>query len=555
MRYLCVHCDHRFDHEGDKKARCPKCMRLHGIEKIGEERGGRPLPRWLWPAVAIGIVGAVVAVYLVWAENTPDTVSDEVPLRPLSLSELRGHLRRLHADAGDAVSFLDADDDVEAFAEEATDGRDSPRARAEGIVEAIRQRASKQAFVPWSMATPRDTPVRDVRRTLEQLREDSGRAHLYPLEVAAVAVAALRSVDVPAMLAEVYAFPGDRAPPEPSGHLGYFAIAVYPDEAGEGTPRVFDPYGGRGTAPEEEDFRVLSDVQALGAVLNHRAVHAIVNEGDPAAAFELCGDALLLDPRSPAIRSARGMVLLASGGTEEGLQELEAAAQLRPDAPRRNNLAGVALSKGDAETAAREVAAALEQHPDFAGGHATLAAVHLGRDERDMAERELRRAEELDPTLPHLPMLWANYYMMTHDPEQAVVRAREAIERRPHDWQTRLGAARVMREAGYYDEMREQAHRVLADAPRERAAAVRELIAQVLGPTALEEPLEDEGAEGLPGSDFQLGEDSALLGGGTGPRLGGSLLGDDDTGLLNGQDDSTLRLREPGSGLQLNLNE
>ncbi len=568
MKYLCVHCDKRFEHEGEGKPRCPECMRVHGIEKIGKEAPDAERPKWLVPAVVAGVAAAIVAGYVIWARETPDTVSGEAPLRPLERSELLGHLRNLGARAEDElVRMLEAGEPVEQWAEEATDGAGSAGAKAEAIVEAIRERASKQAFVPWPTSSPRDTPIHGPARTLEALAQDGARKKLYPLEVAALAVAGLRAVGVDAMVADVYAFPGDRSPPDPSGHFGYYGVAVYQGEPGEGTPRLFDPYGGRGTEPEEDDVRVLTDVQAVGAALNHRAIHLLVNEGDSARAFELAQNALELDRRSPQIRSVRGAVLVVSGGSEEGAQEFEAAAQLRSDAPRHNNLAGLALAKQDVDRAAREVAAALERHPDFAGGHATLAAVHLSRDEVDESGAELRRAEELDPELPMLPMLWANYYLATHEAERAAEKAMEAVERRPHDWTVRLNAARVLRVAGRYDEMRRQAHRILEDAPAGQEQAVRQLIEQVLGPTALEEVAEEledeEWAEGdLPNADFQLGGDSALLGGqdAPGPSLGGggSLLGEGEEGggpLLNLGDPSTLQLREPGSQLRLDLGE
>lgn len=563
MKYLCVHCDERFEHEGEGKPRCPACMRVHGIEKVGPDPKAKERPKWLVPAVVAGVIAAVVAGYVVWARETPDTVSGDAPVEPLERSELLGYVRNAGAEVEDSlVGLLEADETIEGFAEEATGGAGSAVAKAEAVVEAIRARASAQAFVPWSTSSPRDTPLRGPVQTLEALREDGGRAKLYSLEVAALAVAALRAVGVPAMVADIYAFPGDRTPPDPSGHFGYYGIAVWQGEPGRGEPTILDPYGGRGTEPDADDVRVLSDVQVLGAALTHRAIHLLVHEGDSDRAFDLVQNALKLDRRSPHVRSVRGAVLLVSGGTEEGARELEAAAQLRPDAPRHNNLAGLALAQQDVERAAREVAAALERHPDFAGGHATLAAVHLARSEVDEAGTELRRAEELDPTLPTLPMLWANYHLATHEPDRAAEYAMQAIERRPHDWSVRLNAARVLRIAGRYDEMRRQARRILEDAPDGQERAVRQLIEQVLGPTALEEPLEEEDLDwegDLPSPDFRLGEGSALLGGGDdGPSLGGgtSLLGEEAEGggpLRTMGDTSKLRLREPGSDLRLHL--
>lgn len=566
MRYLCVHCDHRFDHEGDAKPRCPKCMRHTGIETIADpkkkgasaEAGPK---KWIVPGAIAGAVALVAGGYAWWSSQAADTVSGDVPLRPLESSELRGHVRRLSAEPGDLVGFFEPNEAIEELGEKATGGSNEAKARA--VVDALRARASKQAFVRWSLHQPRDTPIRTAARALEAMREDGARARLYPLEVAAIAVAALRTADVDAMIAEAYAFPGDRSPPDPSGHFGYYVVAVWNGEVGQGKPKLLDPWGGHGTAPGDDDYRVLNDVEALGAAVNHRALYELVHENAAPRAFELAQSALSLDRRSPSIRSARGVILLASGGTEEGVEEMRAAAQIRADAPRHNNLAAIHLAQQDVEGAQREIARALERHADFAGAHATMAALHLARGESELAQTELETAERLDGELPTLPMLWANFFLTTRDMERAVQKAAEAIERRPRDWQTRLQAAQVFRAGSRYDEMRREARTVLELVPAERREAMRALIGQILGPTALEEPEEDLLAGGgddtsgdfeLPSADLQLGGGSRLLGDEQG--VGGSLLGGQggDPLLLQG-DPSTLRLREPGEGLSLDLGE
>jgi tetratricopeptide (TPR) repeat protein len=555
-RYLCVQCDHRFDHEGDAPLRCPKCMRRHGIEKIDAAAAGGPArerPAWLVPGVAAAVVVAVAAGYYVWSQKTPDVVEGEAPLRPLGENELRGDLRAAGAEAADALDLFTADEAIEAFAEQHATGA-GPEERARSLTDAIRARASKQAFVAWGLGSPRETPVHDARRTLAAIGEDGAREKLYPLEVAALAVSALRAAGVDAMLAEVYAFEGDRRPPDPSGHFGYFAVAVYSGAAGEGTPRIFDPWGGHATAPAEDDVRVVSDAQAIGAVLSHRAIHELVHEGDTDAAFELTTRALSLDRRSPSIRSVRGATLIVAGGADEGVAELEAAAQLRADAPRHNNLAGLYLAKQDPERAEREVRAALEQHPDFAAAHATLAALHMGGDEEDLARREMEEAERIDPDLAQLPMLWANYFLMTHEVERAADKALEAVERRPHDWQQRLAAARVLRMAGRYTQMREQARRIVADAPADRRGDVEAVVRQMLGPTALDEEEEEEPPPDE-GESADLGEGEGGLGAGL--RLGSRLLGEGnpDAPLPNEAGMSSIGLGEPGEGLRLDLGQ
>jgi len=573
-RYLCVHCDNRFDSD-DAKPRCPKCMRVHGIEKLGVQKkeAVKEQPKWVLPVAIVAVLALAAGGWAWWARRTPDAVEGDAPLRPLEPSELAGYVRKAHGEARDFLALLESDEALEDFASTAVRGKSGNVDKARGVVAAIRARATKKGFVPWSLTEPRDTPPRTARKALELMMRDDARSKMYPLEVTAIAVAALRSEGVDAMVAEAFSFPGDASPPDPSGHLGYFVVAVYSGDVGQGTPTLLDPYLGRSVAPEEGQFQVLTDVEAVGMAVNLRAVHLLVREGEAQRAFGDSTTALRLAPRSAAVHGARGAILIASGGIDEGVREFESAAEVRSDAPRRNNLAGIFLVKGDLERAEREVSAALQAAPDFAGAHGTLAAINLQRGETAEALRELETAKRLDPDLHTLPMLFANYYLAEGDIDEAIRFAEQGVQRRPDDVQGHLMLARIYKQANQYTGMRREAQRALEVAPEGQRDGVRSLIARVLGPTALEpDPLEGEegeetadvGAEGEPsGGELQLGGGSGLLGGRGEPGGGPGLLdADEGSGdsepLLRGGDPSTLRLGEPGGGgggFRLNLND
>jgi len=551
-RWLCVHCGHRFA-AAKEPDRCPSCMRKGGLEAIAANETAKRRA-WVAPVAVVAIVAVVGGGYALWAKSTPDPVSGEVPLAPLELSELRGHLAAQNAD-GEHARLFEVDDAVEALAEHATGG--SPKAKAEALVEHVRARATAGAFEPWSLDTPRESPIEGAPGVAAMLAETE-RAHLYPLEVAIVSVAALREAGVDAMVAEVWGYPGDRRPPDPSGRLGYFGVAVWDGDV-EGDPStILDPYLGRATEPEEGRFRVLDDVKVVAAFLGAQALHALVHENDSTAALSKVQRAIRLDGRSPSLRSVQAAVLIANGGIEQGVQELQAATQLRSDGPRRNNVAAVFMAMGDFEQANREVAAALEEFPDFAGAHATLGAIHLAQGETDLAETELQAAERLEPQTLILPMLWAEFHLRNGDQERAASYAQQAIERRPQDWQTRLGAARVFRASGRYEEMRREAHQVLELVPTAQREPMREQILALLGPTALE-PLDEEeelADDGSLGEDEEGDEDLGL--GTPGFRLGSSLLGEGDpssmgSSLFGDEEDEgdeggpALMLGDPGS--------
>lgn len=494
MRYLCLNCETRFEHdpEENKKLRCPKCMRVTGLEKVEDAKVKAPEKPWLVPAVVGGALAVVLGGYATWRSSQPTAVEGDAPLRPLEASELEGYVRAESADDHGLAGLLVADEALEDFASAAIDGASGNQDRAAAVLAAFRDKAEESRFVRWSLGVPRETEPATASAAFEWLGEENARARLYPIEAAAILTAALRSQGIDAMVAEIYRFPGDDAPPDPAGHFGYFGVAVYDDEVGEGDPTIYDPWAGHDAQPDEDDLRVMTDVEALGAAVSIQGLTLMVRENDPERAVTVSGDAISLCPRSPATRSVRGAILLASGNPTEALAEFESAEQLRSDGPRHNLLASLYLAQGEIEDAQREVNAALEEFPDFAGAHATLAALHLANAEPDEAEDELRTAERLDPDLHVLPSLWANFYANAGDLDRAVEYARRAVEVNPGDLQSRLMAARIYRQAARYDDMRREARAVLEATPDSGRERMEDLIRELLGPTALEDPDEEE---------------------------------------------------------------
>lgn len=532
-RYLCLNCETRFERdETQKKLRCPKCMRLTGLEKLPDPTTTAPQRPWLVPAAVAGSLVVLLGGYALWRRSVPTAVEGDVPLRPLDTSETEGYLRAAGSDGEPMDALLATSDAIDGFASENDDGAND-QAIAATMLTAMRDRAEAGRFSRWSLGVPRETPPGVASVAFASTVEADAHAHLYPLEAAAIMVAALRSQGVEAMIAEVFRFPDDDAPPDPSGHFGYFGVAVYESEVGEGDAHVYDPWGGHETPPEEDDFRVLTDVEAIGAALSLRAIHLLVRESDAERALAASTDAIRLCPRSPAVRSVRGAILLASGNANEALAEFESAKDLRDDGPRHNLLAGVYLAQQELESAQREITAALEEFPDYAAAHATLAALHMANAEPDEALEELQTAERLDADLHILPGLWATYYASTGDLDRAVEFARRSVEANPSDLQARLMAARIYRQAARYEDMRREARAVLEATPENRREQMEDLIHELLGARALDEEEEDDLTDAE--IDAILAEDEE---GGEHGELdlsrGSRLLGDD--ALVGGED-------------------
>jgi tetratricopeptide (TPR) repeat protein len=494
MRYLCVHCNESFDAQGEGRPRCPKCMRVHDIRPLQELVAARPAgrPRWLWIAPLVVTVAAGAGGGFWWhmAQRGAPADTDTVALEPLSQAACASHLKRLGVRAGELSGLLQPNDAVERFAKAATSGKQTATDKARALVQAIRERASQRAFVRWSLMEPRAQPPMVAPLVLDAIQNEGAEKHLYPLEIASLAAAALRSVGVAAMVAEAYAFSGERSPPDPSGRIGYFILAVY---GGKGAaPDLFDPYGGRAQAPKTQDVEVMTDIQAIGAALSLRALSRTVRLEASQEAIADSDAALIVLPRSATARSARGAILLANGGIEQGEAEFKAAAQIRPDGPRRHNLSILSLMKGELEQAQREVSSALAEYRDYPEAHATLASLYIARSEFDLARAELEEAARLEPALPMLQPVWAQFYAAQGRSAEAIAYAERSVKTRPYDPQSHLLLAQLYHQAARYVDMRREARAALDLIPLSRKEEAKQGIERMLGSTALEEPSEPE---------------------------------------------------------------
>lgn len=570
MRYLCVQCDEEFDSDDDKP-RCPKCMRVHGIHPLdddgkaadpgedaaaeggeaGEAATGSDAPAkgdkaakadkadkpghkadkppeepegisgGTVAAVAVLVVIAIAAIVISGQDD------DEVAGTAVGVEGGGAVSPTLASDA--MAKLVASDAAIDAFAAQAADGK-AGDARAVAIVEALRAKASGGAYVPWSLAEPRPTAPMTAAEAFAVIAKGDTRAELYPLEVAAVALAAVRSVGVQGKLVEVLSFEGERSPPDPSGRFGYYGVLV-----GEGeSEKLLDPYGGRETTVKPADRMVLSDAQVIAAGQSLRSTYLAQPTGDTAAALRDAEAALSLLPKSPTVRTAHAFALLSSGAGQVGVRELQAAQQQRDDAPRNLNLGFALMAGGQFTSAAKHIARALEIAPDYALGHLNLARLHLAQGDRPLARASLERAEQLDPKMPLISLAWAGYHLTGGELQEALARAESAVEARPDSAEARITLAQVFRSIGRYDDMRKQAKALVDMVSPSQRERTQHLLKATLGPTALEEPegeaaagsaTPDGGVPDSPSDAFDLTKGSKLLGGGKKPTP--SLTGDD----------------------------
>jgi len=518
MQYHCVQCNQVFTPEASEdKPRCPTCLRQHGL-RVVEAAASPARGRRLAPFIALAAVAAAAVGGYVGYRQLHSHKPGQVPLAPIDADVLSEDAQAITGkNPGTLAQLMAADARVESFAKRVTSGHSTPAEQAKAVVAALVERGQKQAFVPWPRVEAREEAPMTAAVALAAIERDGARVKLYPLELAAIAAAALRSAGLPAMIAEVYRYPNEHTPLDASGRLGYHALVL--PKQGEAAEQVFDVYGARKTSPAAGDYRVLNDAQALGAAFALRAASQLDHGGDTSAGLTDAELAVKLSPSSPSVRSTRAALLLATGGVEAGTHEMDAALQLRSDAPRRNNLATLGLLTGNSDAAAKEVAAALAEAPDFALARVTLATIHLMRGEHELARVELEKAERLAPDLALLPQIWAQYYMTTNDVDRALAKAQEAVRMRPKDTQARLVLARIDRAAGRYDDMRAQAREIMARVPKDQELRTRELLRSMLGPSVFEVDTAEEGSSASSSGSALSLSGAAPAGSDHGPRL------------------------------------
>jgi tetratricopeptide (TPR) repeat protein len=466
-------------------------MRATGVQPVRDEAPKvqpASAARKHAPWVALLAVLAAVGGYFALGRR-PDAGEHGV-LGPMDEAQLEEAMKKAQAQPGELAKFLSADASVRDWAKQSAGSAKSPYDKAEAMMRAIRARASALAFVPWSLGEPRSTVIADTpATTLASLKKERARAELYPLEVAALLASALRTLDVPAQVAELAQVDGERAPLDPSGYFGYFAVAVYSGEAGLGTPRLFDPYGGRALSSGVKSS-VLTDAQVVGAALAVRSLHEASYLADPRKALESTSSAIQLAGTLPSVRTARAMAVIAARQIEQGLAELTAARQLRADAPRLHNLGSVELLTGDVEQATKDLSAAIERSPDFASARATLGSLALMRGEAEQARVELEAAERLAPDLSMIAWAQAEQLFRAGDRDQALAVARRALAARP-SFDARLRMGVLLRQAARFDELRALTNELLTMTPAYRQSDVKEMVQQAFGPAALDADARD----------------------------------------------------------------
>jgi tetratricopeptide (TPR) repeat protein len=436
--------------------------------------------RWWLPAFALAGASLVALVAIARFHRQHIEARTGTPC-PMDRAAIEEAFKRHAVDPGPWVALLIPDERASRFAREVAGGTVDAEGKSAALMAGVRKLFDDQTLARASLAETRDAEVRTPSELLTAAGRKGSSLQVYPLELAALVTAGLRSLGVEAMVTEVLRAAGERALPDPSGLIGYYAVTY---AGADGTWHRLDPWQGA-NLPEGARTEVVSDTAAVGAAMALSALDAAIFRMDTERALRLSGDALALAGHLPTVRSARGVVVLGAHMAEQALQELEAARQLRPDAARMHNAATVYLLLGDNDRADALLAQAIDAAPELAAAYVTRAALFEARHEGDAAAAALARAEELAPSLGTLQLALAERDLRFGMPDEALARAARAVNERPA-FDARLRLAMLQRQAARYAAMRANAQAILAGTPAYRRDEVRDILRVALGPTALE---------------------------------------------------------------------
>ncbi len=528
MKYRCIPCEHVFEVKEGTKPRCPRCMKIHDLEPVSGEAGEKPEnKKKVAGAVLVLVAICAAAVYFLVVDETGETGVEKPEVGKLSVV-----FEELGVPPAERVEPFKPTKKITSFAEDVVGNKDDSEA-IQALFEAIGKLKNDGKWKPYSQREPRLSKPRHAADLLYALNsEEDGPLEVLSYELAAFLLAAARSVEAEANMAEIYRFADENKPADEHGKLGRYGVVS--GDGGKGS-RLFDPYSGRVVDADKVELFVLSAAEATAPYYGISAL-ALLAGRDMAEALTLNKIAVGLAPDNPYFRSGRGMIFISSGAPNEALVEFEKAIKKRGDAVTRLNLAEILLMVDPTGMRSEaEVQIVLNTMADYARAHAILAIVHLMNREPDKAEQELALAERLEPSSPVVAMYWSQYYLSQAKYEDAISKAQDAVRFSDESATSLIGLAQVYKVSARFDQMRATLDRVykMLDAP----AIAREL------KEVFQYDPDEAAAEGEDGEEIGTQPDDQGLQGGRGLKLGeglGGSLGEGQGGGL-------------GSGKRLNL--
>ena len=550
--YICITCDKTFEPEEGRKPRCPVCMSIHSVEPYKRKAAVIKRQNARLIAIIAVLVVAAVAAYLLMELKYKKTAPAGDAKYGMTHQQLVDRLAAKGISAENVIDPFQPGEDFKAFVEKAAAGA-SKKQRGEKLYNAFLDFKNKGAYTSFVPRQPRQKEPMKAGEVLASIR-GSEKTPLYSLELATMYAVAARQLGMHAAIVKVDDYKDLKSPLDPSGNVGHFAAAVFENDSFQGKAVIYDLHGARVQPAEAATFTVLDDIQVVASYFGHQAFHLSGVKFDSTAALARIEDAISLFPSSAELHSLKGLIYIASGGIEEGKQQIRKALTIQKDAQRILKWGAILMAEGEEEEAIVEIRKAIDLKQNYAMAHATLAMALLATGESDEARKELDIATEIDPQDPLVPLYEANFYLERGQVKQALEFAEKAFERSYGDPQVGIMLATLYGKTGKMSKMGKVLDQILENEniPDELKASIKDKFNYDPEDSDYddedEEDEEDEEglALGLEGMEPKGGLLSSP-GKGLGDSLGGP--GDEDDEELEEEDQFKLKMGSSKGGL------
>lgn len=193
---------------------------------------------------------------------------------------------------------------------------------------------------------------------------------------------------------------------------------------------------------------------------------AYAAKGDFASAVATCRRLEKYHPESPQVPFVIGGLLLKQDKTAEARREFDKARALDPDfMPALQQLVGLDIYAKKFSAVLELVEAEIARRPTLPELYAIHARVLLAQTNLDLAERDLKKAIELDAGYRPAYMMLAELYTSSKKTEKALEELNQFVEKNPRDIHALMLIGMTQNERGNFTEARDTYEKLLAIDP------------------------------------------------------------------------------------------
>ena len=529
MKYVCSHCGTVVESD-EKPAKCPNCLRKHGLIPEGEANKKTNEKRRIpWKLVAVAAAVILVAGGGVWWWSSHRSSNEKPPsathrMGPQPAAALSAAM--VQAGAPKLPLPFAASDRITSWARKHIQGA-TPKAKAHNL-----QKALHGLLDGKSCKKPSDRITAQTLLSAKQVLAHSGQKPCHSFAMAALGLAAARAAGLKATMAELFAPQAksgdDQATPplDPTGGQGRFGIAVFAKGYDDPKPAaILDPLSAQGS--KVASYQLLDDLSALAAYLNLKA--QVVAANDPPTARMLAEAAAKLGPDSASVQCGAGTVLIALGGLSEGSDAVLKAVGIRDDAPRQLCLAMAKMASRDVAGAMKALQKATKKNEAFATAYGVQARIMLAMGQPAKASELLDRAEQYRPGLRSVRVLRAMLTAMQGNLVKATSALEKLLQEQPDDPDAFQALWQIYVSTGMSEEADKLAKKFAENMPAQARARFLAQMSEHAKAIAKMQQAASSGGAGAPGP----GPSAPGPSGGPATQGGGSALPAPGPGPLN----------------------